>query len=222
MSRDLDRLLPAELVDGLPDPSELKAVVRDRIQTAYAELFAARGEVSRQEDTYDLHRRLQATRERVREYARGFTEVDKLIGQLQQEELVEAVGEQDGVPLSGMTIPSAGGDITVKPVFARKNDIDPDKIQKALVEAIASAWASSFVNREHLDAVKVDLGEVLTQTLTAVLGTGKWEPQISKLKATAEVWAREGMDALSGDLMAAHTVRKVYQDKVDVSRKASK
>lgn len=224
MTQELDRLLPAELVDGLPDPQALKRTVKERIQEAYAALHKARGEVLRPEDTYDLHRRLQATREQMDAYARGFAEVSKLIGQLQQEELVEAVGEQDGVPLSGLTIPTAGGDIVVTPSFKRVNDIDPDQVQTAIVDGVTDAWMEPIEHAAVHSTEKLEEGlrELLAQALTALIGTGKWEPQVSKLKATAQEWARAGHDAMAGRLMAAHQVRQKYQDKVDVTRKEPK
>lgn len=223
---ELDHTLPAFLVDGLPDPQALKVTVKERIQQAYAALHAdrvERGGVARPEDTYDLHRRLQATRERVEDYARGFKDVGTLIGQLQQEELVEAVGEQDGIPISGLTIPSAGGDITVKPAFKRENDIDANAVREAVVNGIADAWAGTFLpGHATMEDCKIDLRECLTQALAVLVGTGKWEPQVSKLKATAAEWARAGNDSLAGKLMAAHQVRNKYLDKVEVTRKAPK
>lgn len=222
MTNELDRLLSTELVDGLPDPQALKRVVKDRIQHAYADLHAARGEVLKPEDTYDLHRRLQATREQMDAYARGFKDVSTLIGQLQQEELMEAVGEQDGVPLSGLTIPTAGGDIVVAPSFKRVNDIDPEQVQDAIVNGVADAWMEPIEHAavHSTETLEEALREMLAQALTALVGTGKWEPQVSKLKATAADWARSGHDQMAGKLMAAHEVRQKYQEKVDVTRKA--
>jgi hypothetical protein len=222
VTNELDRLLSAELVDGLPDPQALKRVVKERIQQAYAELYAARGEVANAEQTYDLHRRLQATAEQMDSYARGFTEVGKLIRQLQQEELVEAVGEQDGVPLSSLTIPTAGGDIVVAPSFKRVNDIDPEAVTTAIVNGVTDAWMEPIEHAavHSTETLEESLREMLAQALAALVGTGKWEPQVSKLKATAAAWARAGNDQMAGKLMAAHEVRQKYQDKVDVTRKA--
>jgi hypothetical protein len=221
VTNDLDALLPAELVNDLPEPHALKAVVKERIQEAYAVLHAARGEVLRPEDTYDLHRQLQATRERMEGYARGFTEVANLIGQLQQEELVEAVGEQDGVPLSGLTIPAAGGDIVVTPSFKRINDIDPERVQTAIVNGVTDAWVEPIEHAavHSTETLEEGLREMLTQALAALVATGKWEPQVSKLKATAAQWARAGRDDMAGNLMAAHGVRQKFEDKVTVQRK---
>lgn len=221
MTKDLDRLLSTELVDGLPDPQALKRVVKERIQQAYADLYAARGKVLSSEDTFDLHRRLQATAEQMDSYARGFKDVAALIRQLQQEELVEAVGEQDGVPLSGLTIPTAGGDIVVKPEFKRQNDIDAAKVQAAIIDAITTAWMEPI---EHAavhssETLEENLRELLEQALTALVGTGKFEPQVSKLKATAAEWARIGRDDMAAELMRSLQVRQKFQDRVTVERK---
>lgn len=224
MSTDLDRLLSTELVDGLPDPQALKRVVKERIQEAYADLHKARGAVLQPEDTYDLHRRLQATREQMSGYERGFKEVGALIGQLQAEELVEAVGEQDGIPLSGLTIPTAGGDIVVSPSFKRVNDIAPQQVQDAIVNGVTDSWIEAIEHAAVHDSetLEENLREMLAQALTALVGTGKWEPQVSKLKATAAEWSRSGHDDMAGRLMAAHQVRQKYQEKVEVTRKEPK
>jgi hypothetical protein len=224
VGNEVDRVLSAELVDGLPDPQALQRVVKERVQQAYAELHAARGDVLKPEDTYDLHRRLQATRELMNGYERGFNAVGTLIGQLQQEELVEAVGEQDGVPLSGLTIPTAGGDIVVTPAFKRINDIDPDQVQTAIVNGVTDAWMEPIEHAavHSTETLEENLREMLAQALAALVGTGKWEPQVSKLKATAQEWARAGRDDMAGQLMAAHEVRQQYQDRVDVTRKEPK
>lgn len=221
MTKDLDRLLSTELVDGLPDPQALKRVVKERIEQAYADLYAARGKVLSPEDTFDLHRRLQATAEQMDSYARGFKDVAALIRQLQQEELVEAVGEQDGVPLSGLTIPTAGGDIVVKPEFKRQNDIDAAKVQAAIIDGITTAWMEPI---EHAavhssETLEENLRELLEQALTALVGTGKFEPQVSKLKATAAEWARIGRDDMAAELMRSLQVRQKFQDRVTVERK---
>lgn len=224
MTDDLVRLLSTELVEGLPDPQALKRTVKERIDQAYADLYAARGKVLQAADTFGLHRRLQATREQMDAYARGFAEVSKLIGQLQQEELVEAVGEQDGVPLSGLTIPTAGGDIVVSPSFKRVNDIDPEAVQKAIIDGVTEAWMEPVEHAaiHSTETLEEALHELLAQALTALIGTGKWEPQVSKLKATAAEWARSGNDQMAGKLLAAHEVKQRYQDRVDVTRKAPK
>jgi len=224
MTNDLDRLLSNELVDGLPDPQDLKRVVKERVALAYADLHAARGEVLKPEDTFDLHRRLQATREQMDGYARGFKEVATLIGQLQEEELVEAVGEQDGIPTSGLTIPTAGGDIVVKPSFKRVNDIEPDQVRAAIVHGITEAWIEPVEHAavHSADLLEDRLREMLEQALSMLVATGKWEPQVSKLKATAAEWARNGHDDLAARLIKAHKVRQRYEDKVDVTRKAPK
>lgn len=224
MTNELDRLLSAELVDGLPDPQELKRVVKERIEQAYAGLYAARGKVLAPEDTFDLHRRLQATAEQMDGYARGFTDVAKLIRQLQQEELVEAVGEHDGVPLSGLTVPTAGGDIVVKPAFKRVNDIEADAVRLAVVNGVTDAWMEPIEHAavHSTESLEENLREMLDQALTVLIGTGKWEPQVSKLKATAAEWSRAGHDQLAAKLMAAHTVRQKFEDKVTVERKTPK
>lgn len=217
-------LAVADLLRDLPDPTELKRTVKLRVQEAYAACYAARGEVLRQEDTYELQRQLQAVAEAFSAFAAGFTEVVKVVRQLQQEELVEAVGEQDGIPISGVTIPTAGGDIVVKPAFKRENAIDAGSVQAAIVKGVSEAWDGPIRDtvRQWPEKVTMDLQEMLAQALTALVGTGKWEPQITKLKATAEEWARAGRDDMAADLLRAHKVTQTYQDKVEVTRKAPK
>lgn len=212
-----------ELLIGLPDPQELKRTIKERVQLAYAACSKARGKVLQQEDTYELQRQLQAVSEAFSSYAAGFAEIVKLVKQLQQEELVEAVGELEGIPLSGITVPTAGGDIVIQPSFKRENNIDADHVKRSIVKAVSEAWDESIraTAARWPEKITMDLQEVLEQALTAFVGVGKWEPQVSKLKATAALWARTpGWDARAGDLMRALKVKTTYQDKVDVTRKA--
>lgn len=209
-----------ELLADLPDPRELKAVIRERIQLAAAEYRAARGDVLQPEDTYDLQRRYQATRERLEQYVRAFQDAVKLVGQLQLEELQDAVGEQDGVPNSGLTIPTAGGDIVVKPDFERKNIIDPDQVRAVL--AAQAARNLIGLDLSQVESVEMRFAELVDEAFAALIACGSWTPQITKVKATADAFARAGDDPMAAVLRGTISTRKVYKDRVAVERKAPK
>src|SRR5690348_1642509 len=99
------------LLAEMPDPQALRQAIREALETAYQSARAAVGDIHVPEDTYALQRSLGAVRERFADYSTAFRDGLKRIGGMQSEMLVEAVGEQDGVPNQGLTIPDREGDI---------------------------------------------------------------------------------------------------------------
>jgi hypothetical protein len=218
--RDLQQLVPDALLADLPDPRELGRIVKERVQLAYAEFFRLRGEVEQAEDTFDLQRRLQDAHEKLSDYSRAFKDAAVVVRQLQQEELVEAVGEQDGIPTSGLTIPTAGGDIVVKPDVTNDNVIDADQVRTVI--AAQAARNIMHVDLALVEDVETTLAELLDEAFGHLLACGKWEPQITKVKATADAFSRAGDDPMAGVLRATITKRRVYHDRVKVERKNPK
>ncbi len=205
------------LVSGLREPVELKRELRARIQEAYAELVAERGEVHVPEDTFAMQRRLGLERDRFAAYASAFTEVTKLLRTLMEEELVEAVGEQDGIPNQGLTIPSADGDIRLSLDTAKAYEINMDQLRAVMVEQtlrnvdeldmLSNTRAPTV--QEVCDVVDVAIEEATTR----LLSLGKFELQVSKVRAYAATLARNGFDQASsivtGAISESHPYRGV-------------
>lgn len=205
------------LVSGLREPTDLKRELRARIQEAYAELVAERGEVHVPEDTFAMQRRLGLERDRFAAYASAFTEVTKLLRTLMEEELVEAVGEQDGIPNQGLTIPSADGDIHLSLDTAKVYDIDMDQ----LLAVHTSQTLNTVDELDMLDntraPTKDEVAALVTTVIDATVGTvlswGKFELQISKVRAYAATLARNGRDdasaVVTGAISESHPYRGV-------------
>lgn len=218
-SKAVQPFVTAALIDSLPDPHDLKRVVKARIEAATEEFRQQRGNVHLPEDTFDLHRRLQATKEQCEQYARGFKEAAKLIGQLQLEELETAVGEQDGVPMQGLTVPAADGDIRLTPEFENQHTIDRGQVCGAIIaNVLGSAQVESFPQPIH-EALHELLWAAVTAALHRLEQAGKWEPQISKVKALADNWSREGDDSSAAVLRTAIRSKRVYKESVKVERR---
>jgi len=227
-STDIEPFITASLIDEFPDPQRLRVAVKERIEQAYAGALDERGQVHQPEDTYALHRRLQVTYEQLEAYERGFKSARQVIRQMQEEQLIDAVGEQDGIPASGLTIPTAGGDIVVKPDIENKNVIDPQQV-RAVLAAQAARNINALVIEEHgnpdtgeggMD--ETGLAELIDEAFGALIDSGKWEPQITKVKATADAFARAGDDPMAAVLRDTITRTRVYKDRVVAERKTPK
>lgn len=193
------------LMSNMLDPVLLRRALKDRIQAAYAELYAQRGRVDTPEDTYAMQRRLAATAEQCKAYAQAFTDARKLLAQLQEEELVEAVGEQDGIPLGGLTVPHTDGDIRISLDAPAVYDIDVDQLVAAYVAAMVDGMHLNHGEWPELIATAI------TSTVEWIQTIGKFEPQVSKVKAFAATLAREGRDREASVVSGAITQRNPYK-----------
>lgn len=191
------------LTSNLLDPVQLQRALKDRIQGAYALLYAERGTVHTPEDTFEMQRRLVTTDEQFKGYMAAFREARKVLAQLQEEELVEARGEQDGIPLDGLTVPDAEGDIRISLDAPAVYDID---LQQLLAVLMANILDKAPV-ADDVDLIPYAVQE----TVTALLSWGKFEPQVSKVKAWGDTLARSGRDQDASVVSGAITKRNPYK-----------
>lgn len=202
------------LVENLPRPNLLQAQLRQNIQEAYAQLFAERGEVHVPEDTWDMHRRLARTEELFKGYVTAFNAARQTLAQLREEELIEARGEQEGIPLDGMTVPDAEGDIRISLDAPAVYDIDMDQVL-AVLSGMLTDEAATF-ETENLGLVAWVVGRTVGELLTM----GKFEPQVSKIKAWGATLARNGRDQDAATVRGAISKRNPYRG-VKFERKTS-
>lgn len=196
------------LVDGLNQPTELKRLLKERVQQAYADLARLRGAVHVPEDTWDMHRRLGGAHDLFKGYQAAFAEVVKLLKQIMEEELIEAVGEQDGIPNQGMTIPDSEGDIRLSRDEPTTYAIDLDQLLAVLADQVAAQLDKT----ERLDADELAAVEVATRmTAKVMLSWGKFEPQVSKVRAYAATLARNGDDQAASVVSGAITQHNPYR-----------
>lgn len=195
------------LVDNLPEPILFKRELIDRIQHAYTALQRERGPVHVAEDTWAMLRRIGAELDRVGGYNDAFAAGKKLLKQLLEEELVEAVGEQDGIPNQGMTIPDGEGDIRLSLEKPKVYAIDIDQLVGVLVAALEVEVAETSLPFAAVEGV----GFVVKETVRALLSWGKFEPQVSKVKGYAATLARNGNDQAASIVTGAITETTRYK-----------
>jgi hypothetical protein len=185
-------LEPAFRQGTMPAPHDLVGVLRENLHSLVLELREERGEVHSPEDVYVPVRRLGALAEGLQDYGRAFTKVAGEVRGFVQDELEEAVGEQDGVPNSGLRVPDVDGtDIKIELDTRNEYDIDIDPvIQGAVLYTLEQhpAWAAQ--SEEGKAGL---LGLVLTlmsEGMRTLIACGRFQPQVTKVRAMATEIAR--------------------------------
>jgi hypothetical protein len=202
----------------LPTARTIRAVLREQLNRAVADERASRGEVVSVEDTYQMHRSLAAVVDTCGEYSRAFADAAREAQQVAEEELAEVFGEQDGVPNQGLTVPNGDG-------TAIKIDLDVRNTWSADSDAIMAAVAYAVIEHSSEDVDKIlnpdpwadaetdanrreeRLGELLITAMKTLLTTGKYDPQVSKIRAfTADIAGTPDGDRIASTVNI--TVRK--------------
>jgi hypothetical protein len=199
------------IVTRFPDHRTLGKALQDGVNATMAQLRAARGEVVSEEDVYDAVRWAQGISERFMEYGRAFSGAAVLVGQYAEEELVEAVGEQDGVPLKSATVPDVDGtNIRLAKTTSNTHHIDKDAVLQALAvsliqrEDLAGQLAevlsdlyervqpSDEATQEHVyEVAEMRLVEFLLAAFDALADLGTFSLQVSKVTAFKTELARQ-------------------------------
>lgn len=175
---------------GAPMPAvrTVLAVLRDNLNTLVLNARAERGQVHAPEDTYALVRSLAAVRDGAADYAHAFTLIRNEIDGHVQEELELAVGEQDGVPNSGMKVPDVDGtDIVVGLDTRNAYDFDTHALTAAVTFHTLTEFAGAFVDGVTDEQA---VAELLMSALGRVIGLGRFQPQVTKVRAFADDVAR--------------------------------
>lgn len=213
MTGDTGALVPLGTGDGLPDPTELKRQLTEQLTEHVRRIREERGPVTQPADTFDLVRRLTTVRERLGDYSRAFTGVADSAKGCLEEELFEAVSEQDGIPTAPLNVPTAGGDITIRADTSNSHDIDMSQVIACLSLQVFEEWTAG--GREPYDIV--DFGQAVAERALDFVGAAK--PKVSKVRAFASELARAGRDDLSAIAASAIVTRRVYNG-IKVERKA--
>lgn len=122
----------ARVTHDFPDHRTLAAALRERVDAAVLQLRDERGDVHAVEDVYPLVRWGQATAEKLNDYARAFAGAAAHLTGYVSDELVEAVGENDGVPARNLVVPDVDGtDIHLTAQTSNVYTIDADNVLAA-------------------------------------------------------------------------------------------
>lgn len=217
-----------ELAAGtLPSARSIAAELKSQLNAAILAERARRGVVQMPEDTWAMHRSLARVIETCGEYGRAFTAAAKEARQVAEEELITAVGEQEGQPNQGMTVPDADGDVVIGLDTVNTHTYDPDALFAAVAfEVIESMdvvkWVRSIESGTMDSDVADGLASMLVLALQRLTELGKFEPQVTKVnKFTSELARMGGTDGVVSSVTSSHTVRSVYKG-VKVERKETK
>lgn len=190
---------------NIPSPHRLRVTIEEELSRLIREARAERGEVQLPEETYPLVRALVASHELLSDYASAFKKAASTAQQEVESELLDAVGEQEGQPVSGMTVPDARGDIRVSLDTANEYDIDMDALRNVVCLVVGELHGNG-------GAESADLA------LSMLLSMGSFTPQVSKVRAFAQDTSRKGEDGLAATITSA--IRKVTRYKgVKTARK---
>jgi hypothetical protein len=182
-------LEPAFRQGTMPAPHDLVGILRENLHALVMELREERGEVHAPEDVFVPVRRLGALAEGLQDYGRAFTKVAGEVRGFIQDELIEAVGEQDGVPNSGLRVPDVDGtDLRIELDTRNEYDIDTAMvIQGAALYTLSEYPGRSALANAGLMQDALGLAIAAMETLVEC---GRFQPQITKVRAMATEIAR--------------------------------
>lgn len=207
-----------ELYDGrtLPASRDLARVLQEGLDHMLAELYEARGgmEVEKPEDAYPALRRLGATSETARDYGRTFTAFARKVEDAAGENLSLMFGEQDGIPNNGVKVPDLDGTLLdVKPDYLNEYAFDVDALISGAItslmrdetfrELAGAMFYAEFAG--EVENAETALAEVMSRTVKAVLTLGKFQPQVTKVRALARELSQAGEDGVASTLTDATT-----------------
>lgn len=220
-SNALDLSAVSTTLPELPLPSYLRLSLREAIEAGVARVRASRGEALVPEDYFHLIRGLQALRDLTSEYQRLFEDLDKMLVQIVEEEHLDAVHEQDGIPTSNLTVPDGvGGDIQITRKTHNEYYVDLPQVIAALAALVSAEWAAAFVDKvtditPHSDPEQFACA-VVPRALDFLGSTAK--PKVTKVRGLAHDLAARGDDKLAAVVSGAIRKNVIY-DGITVKRK---
>lgn len=217
---DQPALLPERRLDEIPAPSDIRPWLRQRLDGWVARIRTERGDITTPETVYPLVRSTEGYRDLMAAYARAFKGAADDAKAVLEEELFEAVREQDGIPMGRLYVPNSDGTaIKVAPKIENEQDFDRDQVLGALAALVAEEWAAAV---EAEDPPCQSIYDAPEQYAAAVAGRALDMMGAAKMKVTHVRALAERLDQLNAPGLAAvvrdaiHTTR-VYKG-VNVER----
>lgn len=179
----------------LPAPHDLVGELRLRLEAVVQEERDRRGEVHAPEDTYAPIRRIGALAEGLNDYGRAFLKVGKEALGYVQDELEEAVGEQDGVPNSGMRVPDVDGtDLNVTLDTRNEYTVDTETVMSGVAHLVVTTNAAAGLLTHATgggdERATELLVELLMDAMSTLVACGTFKGQVTKVRAMATEIAR--------------------------------
>lgn len=227
MSDDLVPLPPQ--IQGIPSPRDVGTMLVANLAVRVHNAREARGGVTQPEDVNALVRSLGGAKEMLEDYARAFTTAAQEAGHYLREEHLSAVGEQDGVPQSGLKVPDLDGtDIVFTLDQPNSHTVDQDQVIAVAInrrlelhrdtEPIQADDEPSYL---YLERYEQWMFIVMRLAVADVLGVGTYTMQVSKARAFAAQLAGEGRDAAAAVVRGAINTTTRYRG-VKVERRERK
>lgn len=169
-------------------PSVLRQM-RDHLTNVVLQARAERGEVHTAEDVFPVVNRLADVIDGLDDYAHAFKTVRAEAVGFIGDELELAVGEQDGIPTSGLKVPAPDGttvDVALD-VTSGKYSFDLD----ALIKVVVADQIGWLDDPDHGDDPAWSTPEAaMERAIHAALALGSFTPQVTKVQAFKEEVAR--------------------------------
>ncbi len=207
-------------VRSLPAPQDVGRALKEALTARVAAERAARGEVHQPEDVSPLVRSLAGAHELLGEYARAFTGAAGLAREELDEELLAAVGEQEGIPISGLTVPDLDGtDLRFTLNKTNNHDIDERAVLAAVIGNTIAAtrdtepeWDEDIEDASaYRDRYEDWMCHVMERAIDTVIALGSYSMQVSKVNAYAVTLAGQGHDSLASVVRGSVKTTQKYR-----------
>lgn len=203
---------------SLPQPRQLAQILQDAINAHAVAEQSGRQQIDGPERVYGLARWLQGIAENLEEWGRAFASGSALAHQYAEEELIEAMGEQDHIPIGNLTVPDPEGDIRLERIFSKGREFDADALRRIVAgntiryplvpEPEPQREDESWT--EYEQRYNVWLSEVIQGALVTYTELGGFTPQVSKVNAYAKACALRGDDDVAARVR--QTVRSLPEE----------
>lgn len=181
----------------MPSPRSVSRILQDQLHAGVLAERNRRGQVHQPEDTFPMHRSLAAVIAVAKDYEYAFRNARREAEAVAEEELIEAVGEQDGHPNQPLTVPDPEGDVRISPSVVNSYEIDQDALHSAVAFSLISDRSGStdqlleeITRHSDLETIESLLAGLLVQAMNVLCTLGKFEPQVSKVRVFAKEIAR--------------------------------
>lgn len=178
---------------SLPSPDLLGGWLAKLIEDGIIRMRSERGSVHQPEDTYPLVRALTRADDVLSDMESAISSVRTRIRGALEEELVEAVGEQDGIPAGSVSVPVDGTVVKIGAKYENRYDIDTGQVVGAVVAALADEWG----DQATADPAQFALAAV-EQVIDPDSGIlGKVSAKPTKVRALVAALAARELDPLA-------------------------
>lgn len=210
---------------GLPTPTEVRKLLSGRIDEAIGYVRQQRGAITVPEDVHPLVRSVFDLRELIGQYVAVLNAIVLTLTQVLEEELIEGVGEQAGVPNGPMSVPTARGtSIRITPKTKNVHDVDTEQVIACVAARAAEEWTARIIREPDTAASPSEQPEqfamdVVRAVLDMLGASAKFK--VTAVKALAAEFSVQGHTQLAGTVASSIVTRKVL-DKVAIEETTPK